>query len=230
MDLPAAAPVDVILRDGTTLRLHPPSAADAQAVVAFFGELSERSRYLRFHGAGSVDEKLVGTFLEPDWKTRGALAATQDGRIVALASYARLRDPHAAEVAFAVADELQRRGVGTRLLERLAERAAAAGIERFVAEVLAENNAMLAVFRDAGFEVARTLEGGEVEVTFPIASTETFRARVEDRDHAAVAASLLPFFEPQSVAVVGASGGAARSAASSSATSSTPTSPAPSTR
>ena len=205
MDLPAAAPVDVILRDGTTLRLHPPSAADAQAVVAFFGDLSERSRYLRFHGAGSVDEKLVGTFLDPDWETRGALAATQDGRIVALASYARLRDPRAAEVAFAVADELQGRGVGTRLLERLAERAAAAGIERFVAEVLAENNAMLAVFRDAGFEIARTLERGEVEVTFPIASTETFRARVEDRDHAAVAASLLPFFEPRSVAVVGAS-------------------------
>jgi acetate---CoA ligase (ADP-forming) len=205
MDLPAAAPVDVILRDGTTLRLHPPSAADAQAVVAFFGDLSERSRYLRFHGAGSVDEKLVGTFLEPDWETRGALAATLDGRVVALASYARLRDPHAAEVAFAVADELQGRGVGTRLLEQLARRAAATGIERFVAEVLAENNAMLAVFRDAGFEVARTLERGEVEVTFPIASTETFRARVEDRDHAAVAASLLPFFEPKSVAVVGAS-------------------------
>ena len=206
MDLPAAAPVDVILRDGTTLRLRPPSAADAQAVVAFFGDLSERSRYLRFHGAGSVDEKLVRTFLDPDWET-GARSSrdASDGRIVALASYARLRDPRTAEVAFAVADELQGRGVGTRLLERLAERAAAAGIERFVAEVLAENNAMLAVFRDAGFEVARTLERGEVEVTFPIAPTETFRARVEERDHAAVAASLLPFFAAESVAVVGAS-------------------------
>ena len=200
-----AAPVDVILRDGSTLRLHPPTAADTGALVEFFAQLSARSRYLRFHGARRVGRDLVETFVDPDWATIGALVGAQGGRIVALASYARLRDPAAAEVAFAVADELQGRGVGTRLLERLAERAAAVGIERFVAEVLADNSAMLAVFRDAGFEVTRRLEGGEVEVQFPIASTETFHAHVEQRDHVAVAASLQPFFAPMSVAVIGAS-------------------------
>ena len=128
-----------------------------------------------------------------------------DERIVALAEYARLRDPKAAEVAFTVADELQGRGAATRLLEQLAVRAAEVGIERFVAEVLPENAAMLAVFRDAGFEVSRTLGGGEVEVRFPIASTQRFRARVEERDHVAVVASLRPFFAPASVAVIGAS-------------------------
>src|SRR4051812_9181717 len=180
-----AAPVDVILRDGSTLRLRPPVAVDAPALVAFFERLSPRSRYLRFHGTSSVDEKLIATFLDPDWETQGALVATQEGELVALASYARLRDPCTAEVAFAVADDLQGRGVGTRLLERLAERASAVGVERFVAEVLAENTAMLGVFRDAGFEITRSLESGEVEVRFPIGSTETFRARVEDRDHVA---------------------------------------------
>ena len=64
---------------------------------------------------------------------------------------------------------------------------------------------MLAVFRDAGFEESRTLGGGEIEVRFPIATTEHFRARVEERDHVAVAASLRPFFAPASVAVIGAS-------------------------
>ena len=64
---------------------------------------------------------------------------------------------------------------------------------------------MLQVFRDAGFEVARELEGGEIEVRFPIAATETFRARVDERDHAAVTASLRPFFAPRSLVVVGAS-------------------------
>jgi acetyl coenzyme A synthetase (ADP forming)-like protein len=64
---------------------------------------------------------------------------------------------------------------------------------------------MLAVFRDAGFEVSRTLAGGEIEVRFPIAPTEQFRARVEKRDHAAVAKSLRPFFAPAAVAVIGAS-------------------------
>ena len=136
----------------------------------------------------------------------GALAdAGGDERIVALAEYARLRDPAAAEVAFTVADDLQGRGAATRLLEQLAARAAEAGIEHFVADVLPENTAMLAVFRDAGFEESRTLGGGEVEVRFPIAPTERFRARVEERDHIAVAASLRPFFAPACVAVIGAS-------------------------
>jgi len=201
----AAPAVDVILRDGSTLRLQPPTAADTEALVEFFARLSPRSRYLRFHGARSIDRALVTTFVDPDWATTGALVGRHEERIVALASYARLRDPGSAEVAFAVADEFQGRGVGTRLLERLAERAAAAGADRFVAEVLAENAAMLGVFRDAGFEITRSLEGGEVEVEFPIAATETFRAHVEDRDHVAVAASLRLFFTPDSVAVIGAS-------------------------
>jgi RimJ/RimL family protein N-acetyltransferase len=200
--------VDVILRDGTTLRLRAPASDDADALVAFFGDLSEQSRYLRFHGTARVDRALVEHFLSPDWDDRGTLVgafAAEPGaeRIVAVAEFARLRDPTSAEVAFAVADDLQGRGVGTRLLERLAARASEAGVERFVAEVLPENAPMLAVFRDAGFEVSRQLEGGEIEVRFPIATTEHFRARVDERDHLAVVASLRPFFAPTTVAVIG---------------------------
>ena len=51
--------VDVILRDGTTLRLRPPTAEDAGALLAFFGGLSEESLYLRFNGVRRVNEKLV---------------------------------------------------------------------------------------------------------------------------------------------------------------------------
>ncbi len=207
---PAAEVVDVILRDGGTLRLRPPTTADAEAVVAFFESLSDRSRYLRFHGVRQVDRSLAEPSLDPDWHERGSLVGTladESGaeRIVALADYVRLRDPAAAEIAFAVADEEHGRGIGTRLLEQLAARAGEAGIRRFVAEVLADNRPALAVFADAGFELARELEQGEVELVFPIAPTESFLARVEARDHVAVAASLEPFFAPGSVAVLGAS-------------------------
>jgi acetyl coenzyme A synthetase (ADP forming)-like protein len=205
-----AVAVDVILRDGSTLRLRAPARSDTDALIAFFERLSDHSRYLRFHGVRRVDATLVEHFLNPDWADRGALIGlladpTGGERVVAVAEYARLRDPLAAEVAFTVADELQGRGAATRLLEQLAARAAEAGVEGFVAEVLPENSAMLAVFRDAGFEVSRTLGGGEVEVRFPIAPTAQFRARVEERDHVAVAASLRPFFAPAGVAVIGAS-------------------------
>jgi RimJ/RimL family protein N-acetyltransferase len=114
-----------------------------------------------------VDASLVEHVLEPNWIDRGALIgsltdAAGDEHVVALAEYARLRDPKQAEVAFTVADDLQGRGAATRLLEQLATRAAAIGIEQFVAEVLPENTAMLKVFRDAGFEVSRALGGGEI--------------------------------------------------------------------
>ncbi len=149
--------------------------------------------------------RLVEPFLEPDWEDRGSLAGLLDERVVGLASYARLRDPAAAEVAFAVADDLQGYGLGTRMLERLAERAAARGIERFVAEVAADNRPMLQVFEGAGMKLTRELEGGEFEVTFPIAPTESYRVKVDERDHVSVVASLKPFFEPRTVAVLGAS-------------------------
>src|SRR5512133_1121061 len=206
----SAAAVDVILRDGSTLRLRAPVRDDGDDLAAFFGGLSERSLYLRFHGVRTVDEKLVAHFLEPDWRERGVLIGTLAGaegdqRIVAVGEYIRLRNPAAAEAAFAVADELQGHGIGTRLLERLAALAAEQGIERFVAEVMPENRAMLGVFEGTGLEVTRELDGGEFEVRFPIAPTERYRERVDERDHLAVTASLRPFFEPKSVAVIGAS-------------------------
>ena len=197
--------LDVILRDGTTLRLRSPRADDAAALVAFLNGLSEQSLYYRFHGHPTVTEKLVEPFLAPDWHEAGHLVGELGGRVIALASYVRLRDPSSAEVAFVVADDFQRRGIGTRLLERLAERAAAVGIERFVADVLPENSQMLRVFEAVGFESKRRHEGGTVEVEFRIEPTETYFARVDERDHLAAVASLRPFFAPSSVAVLGAS-------------------------
>ena len=197
--------LDVILRDGTTLRLRPPGAADTAALVEFLSALSEQSLYYRFHGLPSVSAKLAKAFLDPDWHEQGHLVGEMGGRVIALASYVRLREPTAAEVAFVVADDFQQRGIGTRLLEQLAERAASVGIERFVAEVLAENSQMLRVFEAVGFESTRKLQSGTVEVEFRIERTEHYLERVDERDHLAAVASLRPFFAPASVAVLGAS-------------------------
>ena len=205
----ASDSVDVILRDGGTLRLRPPTQADATALLDFYRALSSQSLHRRFHGFPNLRPQLVESLLEPDWAERGALLgalADENGeRVVAIGNYVRLRDPTLAESAFAVADDEQGRGIGTRLLERLAARAASVGIERFVAEVLSDNRSMLGVFERAGFELTRELAGGVVEVQFPIALTERFELSVEERDHTAVVASLRSFFEPTSVAVVGAS-------------------------
>ena len=197
--------VDVVLRDGSTMRLRPPGREDAPLLLAFFGDLSDRSLYFRFHGHPSVDAHLADPVLEPDWVERGALVGTKDDRVVAVANYVRLRDVRTAEVAFAVADELQGRGIATRLLEQLADAAASTGIEEFVAEVMADNTPMLRVFSDAGFETKRETVSGISEVRLSLGRTEALRLRIDERDHIGVVGSLRPFFEPRTVAVVGAS-------------------------
>ena len=91
---------DVILRDGSTLRLHRPSAGDETALLGFLSRLSDQSLYLRFHGLPSVGPRLVAPFLEPDGIDQDALLARlveeREERVVALASWARLRDPSVA--------------------------------------------------------------------------------------------------------------------------------------
>src|SRR5581483_7414722 len=197
---------DVILRDGSTLRLRPAMPADASALVEFFHRLSPESRYLRFQGATTVDLRTVDPYVHGSWpESLSLLAERAPGEVAALASYVQLRDPRRAEVAFAVRDELQGRGIGMRLLERLAVHAADAGIEQFVAQVLPQNGAMLRVFGHAGFEMHRRLEGGVVEVRLQLGPTTEYRARADERDHVGVVASLEPFFRPRSVAVIGAS-------------------------
>src|SRR5689334_285161 len=201
---------DVILRGGRTLRLRPPTDADAEGVRRLLTGLSADSMRMRFHGTRRVDDAMVASFLDPDWDAEGVLLATAVGedegdRIIGVAGFSRLRDPNAAEVSFVVAEDRQSDWIATRLLERLADEAGRCGIEHFVAEVMPENRAMLRVFEDSGFTVSRTDEGGEIRVEFPIRSDERYREAVDLRDHRAVGPSLRPLLDPSSVAVVGAS-------------------------
>jgi acyl-CoA synthetase (NDP forming)/GNAT superfamily N-acetyltransferase len=136
---------------------------------------------------------------------RVSLLAELHGRVVAAAGYERLREEGAAEVAFAVSDELQGQGLGTRLLEQLAELAEQQGIHRFDAEVLTRNRAMIGVFEAAGFRVHRHTLGAEMMLVLDLAPTQTFAERRAARDHRATVASLRPLLRPEVVAVVGAS-------------------------
>ena len=74
-------------------------------------------------------------------------------------------------MAFAIRDVLQGCGIGTRMLEKLADVARQNGILRFEAELLAENSRMLDVFLDSGFDVISRSDGGIINVSFPITTT-----------------------------------------------------------
>ena len=76
-------------------------------------------------------------------------------------------------MAFVVADDYQHRGLGTLLLQRLADAARVRGIETFTAQTLAENRDMIDVFMGCGFPVTTTTEWGTVYIRFPIAKPPT---------------------------------------------------------
>ncbi len=195
---------DVILRDGSALRLRSPTLADEPEIRAFFDGLDSESRYLRFHGFSRVDA-VARAYAEADGDVRVALVALHAPGVVAVAGYDRLRDPVAAEVAFAVSGPFHGRGLGMRMLEQLAEHAASQGLERFEAEVLAANHQMLGVFRAAGFDVRHEGSGGEVTLVLDIRPTKQLADSIARFDHVASVASLRALLAPRSVAVVGAS-------------------------
>ncbi|HEY8585081.1 MAG TPA: GNAT family N-acetyltransferase, partial [Capillimicrobium sp.] len=195
---------DVILRDGSVLRLRAPTAEDEPAIRDFFDRLDPESRYLRFHGHVK-SSRVAAHYAAADGENRVALLAHREGEVVAVAGYERLRELGAAEVAFAVLASEQGRGLGTRMLEQLAAHGADHGIDRFDASVMAENRRMLGVFSSAGFGVRRETSHGVTELSMDIRPTERLAERIAERDHLATVASLRPLLEPASLAVVGAS-------------------------
>ncbi|MBM7081727.1 bifunctional acetate--CoA ligase family protein/GNAT family N-acetyltransferase [Micromonospora humidisoli] len=200
-------PVDVLLSDGSTVALRPIRPQDAPEIVAMHGRFSERTRYLRYFSPyPRIPERDLHRFVTVDHRDREAFVVLAGDRIVAVGRYERL-GPAApeAEVAFVVEDAYQGRGIGSVLLEHLADAARRAGIGHFVAEVLPTNGAMLRVFADFGYQVQRQFADGVVHLTFPIAPTEATLAVQRGREHRTEARSIARLLAPRGVAVYGAS-------------------------
>ena len=201
---------DIVLRDGSTLALRPGRAGDADALLQFFAQLSPQSRYQRFFGFPVLDADRARRLLvtcppTTDAPEAMALVGEVSGRMVAFAGFYRTNgQSDRAEVAFAIADALQGRGIGTRMLEQLSEIARRRGIRTFDASVLAGNRRMLDVFTDCGFSVTTRQAGGVVEVTIGLEPTASFVAKSAERAQHAATASMKAFFQPASVAVIGA--------------------------
>jgi acetate---CoA ligase (ADP-forming) len=199
------ATVDVVVRDGSTVCLRPATDTDLPGLLAFLESLSSESLYYRFMGIPALTPARLRRLAATEGETGAALIVESRGKIVAFAGFYRdLAHLDRAEVAFAVADALQGHGIGTRLLERLASVAREQGITTFTADVLADNRRMLEVFRDSGFGVTTTIEGGVCRVMLSLSVTDAFADKAALRSQTAASASMQAFFEPRTVAVIGA--------------------------
>ncbi|NLF04239.1 MAG: GNAT family N-acetyltransferase [Actinomycetales bacterium] len=205
---PAHWEADVVLRDGVPAHLRPIAPSDADALQAFHVGQSERSVYLRFFAPMErLSPADLERFTHVDHRDRVALVVVAPGegtveRIIAVGRFDRV-GTSSAEVAFTVADAHQRRGLGSILLEHLAAAGRELGIAEFTAEVLPQNGAMLAVFREAGFEVRQAYDDGLVAVRIDLDPSARSRDVMADREHRAEARSMQSLWDADSVLVVG---------------------------
>jgi acetyl coenzyme A synthetase (ADP forming)-like protein len=198
--------VDVVLRDGSTVRVRAVLPDDREALERFLQGLSDQSRLFRFFSLVKDVSWAAERFVDVDYHDRHSLVALRGdaGEIVGHGYYA-LEKPGQAEVALTVADSLQGLGLGTILLGHLAAAASAAGIATFTAEMMPDNHRMLSVFRESGFPVSVRSSFGVMQVVFPTQLGEEARERFERREQISAVAALKRFFEPRSIAVIGAS-------------------------
>ena len=110
---PSHREADVVLRDGSTLSVRPVRDTDEPGLRMFYDGLSEQSRTFRFFSAAANTSSMVARALAVDHRdTFGLVAQRLTGaELVAHAMYARSNGPRRAEVAFAIADEMQGLGV-----------------------------------------------------------------------------------------------------------------------
>jgi acetate---CoA ligase (ADP-forming) len=198
----------IILRDGTIATIKLIQAQDKIAVKEFFKRLSPESRYSRFFSMAGPDEVFLTAICTPEPQKQLGLQVSRmlEGaeRIIAVGSYHGI-DEKSAEVAMAVDDAFQGKGIGTHLLERLSLLAVRNGFLSFRATTHFTNQPMLEVFRHSGFHLTEKQEDRYVQIDFPVIPTKESSARSEMLDRVFTNASLLPFFRPKSVAVIGAS-------------------------
>src|SRR5262245_62870122 len=155
---------DIVLRDGSTVHLRPIRPDDDGRLLDLLHRMSEEALYYRFLRVPKIDHDTAEEMVRVDPERQRVLVAEYAGTIVATAGYYFAGQPDRAEVAFAVADNWRGRGIGTRMLECLADIGRRAGIQTFDAYVLGENRRMMDVFLESGFAASRRLDRGVFHV------------------------------------------------------------------
>jgi ribosomal protein S18 acetylase RimI-like enzyme len=174
MPPPNFEPRTLELLDGTPVHVRPIVPEDEPLLHEAVAAMSERSVYFRFFSPiKRLSDAVAHRLAVVDYNDRFALVAATHRpggveRIVGVARYDRAPGTEVAEVALAVIDEFQRRGLGGALLSILARVAREHGIKTFSLIVLPENSQMLGLLRKMGWIHQAKLVGGVYEITFDL--------------------------------------------------------------
>jgi ribosomal protein S18 acetylase RimI-like enzyme len=156
-------------KHGPTLLVRPLRRGDVRTLSAVFERLGSESRRRRFNGAKPyLSEAELRQLAAVDANNHALVAyVAHDTEPVAIARLRR--DGDTAEIAFAVADDYQQRGIGAALTAELIADARAAGIREITALVASDNPAALALLRRALSVLEIDLQGPELWIRAALA-------------------------------------------------------------
>jgi RimJ/RimL family protein N-acetyltransferase len=169
------------LRDGTRVTVRAIRRDDAGAILQAFRGLDRESVYRRFF---SPKKDLSAAELEQltdvDFNNVVALVvtkATESGEVLIGGGRYATDDSAsgAAEIAFVTDGTHRGLGIASLTLKHLVRIGRAAGLSRFDAEVLAENQPMLAVFRRSGLPLNIVRDGATLHLTLSLGSSKEQR-------------------------------------------------------
>jgi GNAT superfamily N-acetyltransferase len=158
-----------VLQGGIAVRIRAIRPDDKARLLEHFNRLSPQARRYRFFASKrALSNQELKRLTELDFINHVGLALTIDvdgiEQFIGMARYLRGSDPSRAEIALAVLDEYQGRGIGPLLIHHLARIARANGIQTFEANVLGDNDRMLNVIRKSGCAVKTVSDAGVVHI------------------------------------------------------------------
>lgn len=152
---------EVTLSDGTVVAIRPIRPDDEPLMADFHAGLSMRSVYQRYFHLSSLEQRITHSRLSLTCRVDPAAGlaivadhVTAEGahEVLALGRLTRT-EPGAAELALLVMDRWQGRSLGRAMMRELVAQARALGVQRLYGDMLADNDAMRAVVRRAGFAI-----------------------------------------------------------------------------
>ncbi|MGC1953661.1 MAG: GNAT family N-acetyltransferase [Gammaproteobacteria bacterium] len=172
--------VEETLKNGMRVTIRAIRPDDRQAFLQAYQGLERQTIYLRTFGMrGDPSDEELRRWTDVDFVRTVRLVAClpqgEEEQIIAGAVYVALDNstpPEEAEIAFTVEEDYHGLGLGRRLLKHLAKIGRAGGVRRFLAEILPQNKAMLAVFARSGLPMVKSHREGVVHIRLDLGSDD----------------------------------------------------------
>jgi RimJ/RimL family protein N-acetyltransferase len=161
-------------KDGLKIHFRPIQPQDEDLLKELFYSHSEQTimhRYLahiRYLSQSQV-QKFVALDYRSDFALVGLVPHEGRERMICVGRYYRNPSGTDAEIAVTVHDDFQHHDIGTFLVRTLVDIAHEHGITAFTASVMADNQAMMHIFRKVADKIEVKLESGVYYVRFELA-------------------------------------------------------------